>query len=89
MEVNLIFISESAFTSKYTLFPPYTKSGYLVGIVLSLTIHVITDDASMGISDNICKLLESIYIQKSNHIFFYLNYLKHNSRNLKTLSSCV
>ena len=24
----------------------------------------------MGISDNICKLLESIYIQKSNHIFF-------------------
>lgn len=52
MEVNLIFISESAFTSKYTLFPPYTKSGYLVGIVLSLMIHVITDDASMGIYSN-------------------------------------
>ena len=49
MVVNLIFIGESAFTSKYTLFPPHTNSGYLVGIVLSLMIHVITDDASMGI----------------------------------------
>ena len=50
MVVNLIFIGESAFISKYTLFPPHTNSGFLVGIVLSLMIHVITDDASMGMS---------------------------------------
>ena len=52
MVVNLIFIGESAFISKYTLFPPHTNSGFLVGIVLSLMIHVITDDASMGIYSN-------------------------------------
>lgn len=52
MAVTLLFISESAFISKYTLFPPCTKSGYLVGIALSLMIHAITDDASMGIYSN-------------------------------------
>lgn len=38
----------------------------------------------MGISHNICKLLEITYIQNSSHIFFYLNYLKNNARDLKT-----
>ena len=52
MAVTLLFISESAFISKYTLFPPCTKSGYLVGVALSLMIHAITDDASVGIYSN-------------------------------------